>query len=116
MLTLRNARVAELAAEIERASLPGVAGVHVSSHSDNKDRLLRQQDHITVSTVASSKGYDSFVVLFASANQADLDPIGRATFYVGCTRAIEHLEVFGNSDAGLLREMQLAVQKVNAAS
>ena len=72
----------------------GVTGVHCTGDDNAKDQALGQRGRITVSTVASAKGYDAYCVLLASANEFVPDVKGRATFYVGCTRAIEYLEVF----------------------
>ena len=62
-----------------------------------------------LSTVASAKGYDAYCTLLASANEFSTDVWGRASFYVGCTRAMEYLEVFAYEDKGLASEMQRAI-------
>ena len=67
---------------------------------------------LTVSTIASAKGYDAFVTLIASANEFLTDVRGRASFYVGCTRAIEHLEVFAYKSSGLAAEYEAVVRKL----
>ncbi len=36
---------------------------------------------------------------------------GRASFYVGCMRAIEYLEVFAHQKLGLVVEMEKALSK-----
>ena len=64
---------------------------------------------MTFSTVASAKGYDAYCVLLASAHDFPTDVTGRASFYVGCTRAIEYLEVFAHQKSGLVAEMERAL-------
>ena len=44
-------------------------------------------------------------MLLASGNEFDRDVIGRINFYVGCTRAIEYLEVFAYRNEGLAGEL-----------
>ena len=56
--------------------------------------------------MASAKGYDAYCVLLASANEFTQDVMGRASFYVGCTRAIEYLEVFACDKKGLAGELE----------
>lgn len=55
-------------------------------------------------------GYDAYCVLLASANHFPVDVQGRASFYVGCTRAIEYLEITGTAATGLLYEAQKATE------
>lgn len=112
VLTVYRRRVDQLANALHAANLPGVAGIHVATYSEAKDRSLRQPGSLTVSTVASAKGYDAYCVLLASANEFPTDVIGRASFYVGCTRAIEYLEVFAYAKTGLASEMDAVLSRV----
>ena len=93
----------------------GVQGLHIAFRE--QDKLLGQRSTLTLSTTASAKGYDAYCVLLASGNEFDRDVIGRINFYVGCTRAIEYLEVFAHCNEGLVAEMErvLARQKELAA-
>jgi len=109
VLAFHRDRVLSLASAIEAARIPGVSGVHVAF--ERKDEVLGQKGRLTLSTVASAKGYDAYCVLLASANNFTADVKGRASFYVGCTRAIEHLEVFAYEEAGLAKEMRKAIVK-----
>ncbi len=59
-----------------------------------------------------AKGYDAYCVLLVSANEFPTDVIGRASFYVGCTRAIEYLEVFAYANKGLAAEMEEALRRL----
>lgn len=106
VLTYLRNRVKSLADAITNAKLPGFQGVHVTI--DKQDELLCQRGHLTVSTVASAKGYDACCVLLPGVNAFPDDVSGRAMFYVGCTRALEYLEVSAASPAGLVPEIQQA--------
>ncbi|MDM8001032.1 MAG: hypothetical protein QUS33_13870, partial [Dehalococcoidia bacterium] len=103
-------RAAQLAEAIETAKIPAISGVHVAFKE--KDKPLGQKGRLTVSTVASAKGYDAYCVLLASANEFTTDVTGRANFYVGCTRAIEYLEVFAYENRGLASEMQAVLARM----
>lgn len=94
ILTSSGTRADRLASAIERAKLTGVIGVARPHQKAEKDLPLCRRGHLTVSTVASAKGYDAFVTLLVSANEFATDVRGRAMFYVDCTRAVEFLEVF----------------------
>ena len=100
-------RVRGLAEAIRSAGIPSIAEVHVAK--DDQDRILRRRGCLPLSTVASAKGYDAYCVLLASANDFPTDVTGRASFYVGCTRAIEYLEVFAHQTTGLVAEMEKAL-------
>ena len=97
-------RVGGFARAIESAALPSVVEVHVAK--TDQDRSLRQRGRLTLSTVASAKGYDAYCVLIASVHDFPTGVRRRASFYVGCTRAIEHLEVFVYERKGLVVEMK----------
>jgi hypothetical protein len=103
VLCFTRDRAVQLAEAVAAARIAGVAGVHAPLNE--KDRPLGQRGRLTVSTVASAKGYDAYCVLLASANEFTTDVTGRANFYVGCTRALECLEVFAYADNSLATEM-----------
>jgi len=100
-------QVEKLLAAVEAARLPAIEGIHVAT--TNKDELLHKRGWLSISTVASAKGYDAYCVLLANGNEFPTDVQGRASFYVACTRAIEFLEVFATSRSGLVVEMEQAV-------
>ncbi len=110
VLSHQKDRAAALAKLIEGSKLPGVKGVHLATQQ--KDHALGQPGRLTVSTVASAKGYDAYCVLLASTETFGMDVTGRASFYVGCTRAIEYLEVFACREAGLVVELREAVKRM----
>jgi superfamily I DNA and RNA helicase len=100
-------RVRGLAEAVRSAGIPTISEVHVAK--EDQDRILKRRGCLTFSTVASAKGYDAYCVLLASANDFPTDVNGRASFYVGCTRAIEYLEVFAHQRSGLVAEMEKAL-------
>lgn len=104
-------QVEKLVAAVEAARLPAIEGIHVAT--TNKDELLHKRGWLSISTVASAKGYDAYCVLLANGNDFPADVQGRASFYVACTRAIEYLEVFATSRSGLVVEMERAVTVLN---
>jgi len=50
--------------------------------------------------------------VLASANEFVPDVKGRASFYAGCTKAIEYLEVFAYEKRGLVVEMESVLAKL----
>ncbi len=102
VLSMRKNRVERIAAAVVAAGIKGIDGLHVAFRE--QDKLLGQRSTLTLSTTASAKGYDAYCVLLASANEFDRDLAGRINFYVGCTRAIEYLEVFAYRGEGLVAE------------
>ncbi len=114
VLAYRWDRATQLADAIAKSKIAGVASVHVPCTDSDKDNPAGQQGRLTVSTVASAKGYDAYCVLLASANEFSTDVTGRASFYVGCTRAAEYLEVFACKNHGLAAEMEAAAQRYKA--
>ena len=102
-------RVLEFARAIKEAKIQSLEGVHVAK--DNQDRRLRQRGYLSLSTVASAKGYDAYCTLLVASNDFTADLRGRASFYVGCTRAIEYLEVFAHERKGLVLEFERALEK-----
>jgi superfamily I DNA/RNA helicase len=107
VLVYYKIQIETLVAAVETARLPSVEGIHIST--TKKDELLRKRGWLSISTVASAKGYDAFCVLLANTNDFPTDIQGRASFYVACTRAIEYLEVFAANRSGLVGEMEQAV-------
>ena len=82
-------------------TLEGVVGADCcvrrvdAEHDRNKRLPLIEDGVLTVSTVASAKGYDAPVVLLLGADEFATDTQGRASFYVGATRAKLLLVVSG---------------------
>ncbi len=109
VLAMTRQRTQDLVHAIDAAKLP-VARIHLVT--EQKDRLLGASNQLTVSTVASAKGYDKYCVLMASVQSFGADVKGRAAFYVGCTRAIEYLELFGLPNATLIGEFQRVMARL----
>jgi hypothetical protein len=102
-------RVTGLAEVIRSAGIPSIVQIHIAK--EDQDRILKRRGCLPLSTVASAKGYDAYCTLLASANDFPTDLTGRASFYVGCTRAIEYLEVFAHQRSGLVGEMERALSR-----
>lgn len=107
VLTHNTTRGRELAKAIE-ARL-GAGKVRCAFEENEKDQIVIQPDRVTVSTIASAKGYDAPQVLLASLEDLNDDPTGRASFYVGCTRAREWLEVSGSERSPFFEEMRQSI-------
>lgn len=104
----------ERAEEVKRALAASVGGgrVRFAAAEGNKDQPAIQTGVLTVSTVASAKGYDAPYVLLASAHEFAGDIERRASFYVGCTRAREWLEVHAAGESAVTREFERALDGV----
>jgi superfamily I DNA and RNA helicase len=75
------------------------------SKNPDKDSYIFRKGHLTISTTKGAKGYDAPVVFLAGADQFENNREGRASFYVGATRAKMLLFVSGlNSDLSLVQE------------
>ncbi|MCA9031019.1 MAG: NERD domain-containing protein [Planctomycetaceae bacterium] len=111
ILGFRKERIEQLAVFLRSERNSGLPEIHVAFKE--KDEILGQRHRLTMSTVASAKGYDAYCVLLVSACEFKTDVDSRATFYVACTRAIEYLEVttYGQPD-GLFAEFQHAIDQV----
>lgn len=66
-----------------------------SDDADSKSRPLIEDGTLTVSTIASAKGYDAPVVFLLGVDDLATDTKGRASFYVGATRSKLSLTVTG---------------------
>ncbi|WP_207398121.1 hypothetical protein [Bremerella alba] len=111
LLVYYRNQIDKLVRAIEEARIPSVEGIHVAKAK--KDDLLHQRGWLSISTVASAKGYDAYAVLLCGADEFPTDVQGRASFYVACTRAIEYPEAFGTKRAGLLQEFEKAVSTLD---
>jgi hypothetical protein len=114
VLSMKKRRVESIAQSVEMATIRGIDRVHVAFNE--QDRLFGQRGTLTLSTTASAKGYDAYCVLLASANEFESDATGRINFYVGCTRAIEYLEVFAYREEGLALEWKQVLARQSEAS
>jgi superfamily I DNA and RNA helicase len=85
-----------------------------NDHRANKNLPLVEDGFLTVSTIASAKGYDAPIVFLLGADELATDAQGRASFYVGATRAKLCLHVSGVklSTPSLLDEILLASQSM----
>lgn len=90
-------------------------GENMVRSTADKDQLAIQTGRVTVSTIASAKGYDAPMVLIVSANEFGDSREDRAMFYVGCTRAREWLEVSAFDSSPLVLELERAIGSVRPA-
>ncbi len=111
VLSMTKNRIEAIAAAVTSAQIKGIEELHIAFRE--QDKLLGRRATLALSTTASAKGYDAYCVLLASGNEFNRNIIGRVNFYVGCTRAIEYLEVFAHRNDGLIIEWErvLARQK-----
>jgi superfamily I DNA and RNA helicase len=104
VLTFKRERARELANAI--AGRIGPELVRCAFDDQERDSLAIQPNRVTVSTIASAKGYDAPYVLLASLEDFPNNLEGRASLYVGCTRAREWLDVSASSTTSLVREFE----------
>lgn len=69
----------------------------IRPYGQNPDRneYIFREGHLTISTTHGAKGYDAQIVFVAGADLFDTENEGRASFYVGATRAKMLLYVSG---------------------
>lgn len=103
-----------VAIELADAIAARIGKKHVRCAFADKGRLAVQENCVTVSTIATAKGYDAPYVLLASVDDFSDDVEGRASFYVGCTRAREWLDVSAAGSTPLVRELQLSMAASNS--
>jgi superfamily I DNA and RNA helicase len=90
------------------AACPELEGILLPYDTNQKDRYIFAPSHLTLSTTHSAKGYDAPVVFVVGTDLFQLDNEGRASFYVGVTRAKLVLYLSGLDEAEtLLQEAAL---------
>jgi superfamily I DNA and RNA helicase len=77
-----------------------------------KDEYIVKPGRVTVTTTRSAKGYDGYVVFVVGTDVFPMTHQGRASFYVGCTRARLRLYVSGIDGQGTLLEEAKRVSQV----
>jgi superfamily I DNA and RNA helicase len=97
-----NAECDELCRIVDGVRPSLATGVCRPYMREEKDDFIFRDGCLTVSTVNSAKGYDAQVVFLLAADQYSLEPEGRASFYVGATRAKLLLYVTGKDGAETL--------------
>jgi superfamily I DNA and RNA helicase len=99
-----------------RELCPSLAGFSHPHLGGEKDEHILKPGRVTITTTRSAKGYDSYVVFVAMADRFPLTPPGRASFYVGCSRARLMLYVTGvGGDGTLVEEAGRVVKALEAA-
>jgi len=99
-----------ISAEIENNSIKGFIRPY-GGNSDRKEYIFRE-GHLTVSTTYGAKGYDSQIVFLIGADLFGPDNKGRASFYVGATRAKMLLYITGLETPGSLVKEAEAINSV----
>jgi superfamily I DNA and RNA helicase len=96
-----------------QARSDSIAGfIRPYGNSPDVNRYIFREDHLTVSTTHGAKGYDSQIVFVAGADLFDTGKEGRASFYVGATRAKMLLYVSGLDKSNTLLAEAEAVNAV----
>jgi len=114
VLTFTRHRATELARAI--AARVGNDRVCRPYEDREKDDIAIRPDKITVSTVASAKGYDAPYVLIGSLDEFSDDLEGRVSLYVACTRARDWLDVTAVGRTSLVREFERALAETDATA
>jgi len=70
--------------------------------SQDRNEYIFREGHLTISTTYGAKGYDAQIVFVAGTDLFDTENEGRASFYVGATRAKMLLYISGLNKPGTL--------------
>lgn len=82
---------------------------------EDRNQLIFRPNHLTLSTTKGAKGYDAPIVFFIGCDLIPNTKEGRASFYVGATRAKLILHVSGVSQPpSLLQECQTVLHRLQA--
>jgi superfamily I DNA and RNA helicase len=101
-----------LRTKIPQEQMKGV--IVVNSNSPDKDSYLFREGHLTIATTRSAKGYDSPIVIMCSVDKFSNNTAGRASFYVGATRAKYLLYLTGTKYGETLLTEAVLVRKMLA--
>lgn len=99
LLLFKNKQDCEKIVQMIKSIIGATALKGIIEPYKDKDQYIFREGHLTVSTIASAKGYDAYIVFlggidtFDPANNKD-----RAMFYVGATRAKLLLYLSGLED------------------
>jgi superfamily I DNA and RNA helicase len=83
-----------------------------NGNKQDQDKYIFRENFLTISTTHGAKGYDAQIVFIVGTDQFELDEKGRASFYVGCTRAKMMLYLSGVEGENTLLEEAEKVIKV----
>jgi superfamily I DNA and RNA helicase len=81
-------------ANVGSSDLRGFVRPYGENDEDKKEYIFKK-NFITVSTTRGAKGYDAYVVFLVGVDRFGTDNRGRASFYVGATRAKLRLYLTG---------------------
>jgi superfamily I DNA and RNA helicase len=108
ILTYRRDRASEIAFAL--ANRLGSERVRCAFGENEKDKSAIQDNQVTVSTVATAKGYDAPYVVVSSIHDFPDDIEGRVSLYVACTRAREWLTISSVGTPAVTQEFQRALE------
>lgn len=108
ILTYRRDCASEIAFAL--AKRLGGERVRCAFGENEKDKFAIQDNQITVSTVATAKGYDAPYVVVSSIHDFPDDIEGRVSLYVACTRAREWLTISSVGTPAITQEFQRALE------
>ena len=95
------------------AKFPEMEYVHPFGNSTDKDRYIFQPGKLTITNIYGAKGYDAPIVFLVGVDKFELTRDGRASFYVGATRAKLILYLSGiTGDNSLLAEAKRVNQLI----
>jgi superfamily I DNA/RNA helicase len=81
--------------------------------SGDRDNYIFRERCLTMSTVHGAKGYDAYIVFLAGVDLFKEDQVGRASFYVGATRAKLTLYITG-LQCPLMTETQQVIARARS--
>jgi superfamily I DNA and RNA helicase len=100
--TIEECKQLESVMSSKMRQTPQVKGFRRPYVDEEKDQLIFQDGHLTISTTNSAKGYDAQIVLMAATDRISTEPDGRASFYVSATRAKLLLYITGLNVMGTI--------------
>ena len=86
--------------------------VFPSGQDGDKDQYIFQKGKLTITNVYGAKGYDAPIVFLVGVDNFPTDKEGRASFYVGATRAKLHLYISGLDGGDSLLSEARSVSKL----
>jgi len=102
--------------QLVRARVPSIQGFVKPFGKDpknpDKDSYILRKGYLTLCTTKGAKGYDAYVVFLVGSDQFENTREGRASFYVGATRAKLMLYVTGRGKDGSLLSEAVQVQQM----
>lgn len=102
VLCSTHAECSQIEQGLRQLNLKEIRNIRHPHQEGEKDEYIFADGDLTVTTINSAKGYDAQIVFLSAADTFTTEPEGRASFYVGATRAKLLLYVTGLSTTGTL--------------